>query len=782
MSQSANLLIFPDTAQIAPDGHLYLAGLDVVALAAEFGTPLYVYDETTIRNRCRTYRDALAAHYPASGQAAYAGKALLCTAMAQLAAEEGLGLDVVSGGELHVALQAGFPAARIHFHGNNKSPAELAFALDAGVGRFVVDSFYELETLARLAAGRGAVAAIWLRISPDVDAHTHTYRKTGLLDSKFGFPLATGDATRAARQALASPHLALTGLHAHIGSHIFETTPFLRAVEAMLDFATEMRSHGLELRELSPGGGLGVRYVESDPAAPIEPYVRAVSQAVVQSCRAAGLPLPHLVLEPGRSIVGQAGVALYAVGARKEVPGVRTYLSVDGGMADNPRPALYGARYTAILANKADRPPEETVTVAGKFCESGDVLIRDLALPRAAPGDLLAVPVSGAYNLAMSSNYNQAPRPAAVLLRDGQARLILRRETYEDLTRRDLPLYRSPFALCHSPSATRHSSFATRSFTVVGLGEVLWDLLPGGRQLGGAPANLAYHAAALGNRGIVAGRVGVDPPGDEVCTCLTGLGLTTRYIQRDPDRPTGTVRVQLGAGGQPDFAIAEDVAWDTLDWTSEWAALAADADAICFGSLAQRSAASRETIYRFLRAARPDAVRLFDVNLRHGGGESPPAFYSPDVLDISLRRATLVKLNDDELPHVARLLGLEVTDDEDDETTARRLLDVYELALVCVTRGARGSLLVTEEKAVAHPGYPVQVADTVGAGDAFAAAVVHHWLRGASLEAIGDAANRLGAYVATQAGATPPLPPDVRHKVLHPGQGRTLPGRPSEAP
>lgn len=300
-----------------------------------------------------------------------------------------------------------------------------------------------------------------------------------------------------------------------------------------------------------------------------------------------------------------------------------------------------------------------------------------------------------------------------------------------------------------------------RAFTAIGLGEVLWDLLPGGRQLGGAPANFACHAAALGNRGIVASRVGTDPLGDEVCTRLAARGLTTRYIQRDTTYPTGTVHVHVDAGGQPDFTITEDVAWDALAWTPEWATLAAEADAVCFGSLAQRKATSRETIHRFLRATRPQAVRFFDVNLRQ-------EYYYPDVMDVSLRRTTIVKLNDAELPRVARLLGLEAGEDEGDEATARRLLQAYDLALVCVTRGARGSLLVTDVEAVAHPGYPVQVADTVGAGDAFAAAVVHHWLRGASLEAISDFANRLGAYVATQAGATPPLPPDVRRQVLHP--------------
>lgn len=294
---------------------------------------------------------------------------------------------------------------------------------------------------------------------------------------------------------------------------------------------------------------------------------------------------------------------------------------------------------------------------------------------------------------------------------------------------------------------------------MVGLGEVLWDLLPDGRQLGGAPANFACHAAALGDRGIVGSRVGDDPLGDEVCTRLAALGPTTCYVQRDLTRPTGTVHVQVDADGQPDFIITEDVAWDALAWTREWATLAAEADAVCFGSLAQRAATSRETIHRFLRATRSDAVRLFDVNLRQ-------RYFSRQVLDASFHLATIVKLNDAELARAAQHLA--VKDEKDDEATARRLLRAYDLMLVCLTRGAHGSLLVTDVEAVAHPGYPVQVADTVGAGDAFAAAVAHHWLRGASLEAVSDAANRLGAYVATQVGATPPLPVEVRHQVLHP--------------
>ncbi len=369
---------------------------------------------------------------------AYAGKAHLCLALARLLAEEQLGLDVVSGGELYLARQAGFLLASVHFHGNNKSAAELEMALDWGVGRIVVDNAHELGLLERLAGERGQRVPVWLRLSPDIDLHTHVYRKTGLADSKFGFPLASDDAERAVQAALSSPHLELVGLHTHLGSQAFETEPFAAAAEALLTFAVEMgRKYGFRLQELSPGGGWGVPYHESDPLTPLEDYVRAVAQAVAERCARHGLPLPCLVLEPGRSIVGPAGVALYTVGARKTIPGVRTYVSVDGGMADNVRPALYGVRYTALAATRAHRPAEEVVTVVGKFCESGDWLIRDIPLPKLEPGEFLAVPVAGAYHLPMASNYNLAPRPAVVWVKDGHARLVQRRETYEDLVARD---------------------------------------------------------------------------------------------------------------------------------------------------------------------------------------------------------------------------------------------------------------------------------------------------------------------------------------------------------
>jgi diaminopimelate decarboxylase len=436
----ATIKLFPETAQIDREGHICVGGVDLVDLAHKWGTPLYLYDETTIRARCRAYCDALAASYPGPAQVAYACKSFLCMAIAQLIGEEGLGLDVVSGGELHIALKAGFPSDRIHFHGNNKTPDEIACALDAGVGRFVADNLHELKVLGDLASRRDRSAQIWLRLSPGIDVHTHDYRKTGLADSKFGLSLQTSDVDRAIEYVLDNSYLRLVGLHAHIGSQVFDTEPFVEAVEVLLDVLVQIRDRGLHLSELSPGGGLGVPYVDPDPTLTIDSYVHRLCAAVIQGCRSRGLPLPRLVLEPGRSITGPAGVALYTVGARKEIPGGRTYVSVDGGLADNPRPALYQADYTALLASKADEPLAERVSVVGKFCESGDVLIQSVQLPRTQPGDLLAVPVSGAYQLSMSSNYNQALRPAVFLVGNGQARLIVRRETYEDLMRRDLPL------------------------------------------------------------------------------------------------------------------------------------------------------------------------------------------------------------------------------------------------------------------------------------------------------------------------------------------------------
>ena len=357
----------------------------------------------------------MARHYPGTAQAAYASKAYLCTAIAQLFAEEGLDLDVVSGGELYVALRAGFPPERIHFHGNNKSREELTEALAAGIGRIVVDNFHELAMLTELVVGEQPASGsqlpassfkvpvpIWLRLSPGVAAHTHAHIQTGHLDTKFGFPIATGDAERAVSLAMQTPGLELVGLHCHIGSQIYEPESLADAAAVLIAFAAEMRDrHGFVLRELSPGGGWGVPMTEDDPAAPVEPYIAAVTAAIIDTCRARGLELPHLVLEPGRSLVAPAAVALYTVGARKEIPGVRTYIAVDGGMADNIRPALYGAKYAARVARVRDQASgdrsqatgvrgqeSELVTIAGKYCESGDILIRDIELSRLEAGDL----------------------------------------------------------------------------------------------------------------------------------------------------------------------------------------------------------------------------------------------------------------------------------------------------------------------------------------------------------------------------------------------------------
>ncbi len=430
--------LWPLTASLGEDDSLSIDGLAVAELAQSYGTPLYILDEASLRNRCRVYRNTLGALYRGSSQAAYASKAYLCTAIAQIVMEEGLDLDVVSGGELFVALRAGFPPERIHFHGNNKSPQELSEALAAGAGRIVVDNFAELALLDELASARGIRAQIWLRLAPGVQAHTHSHIQTGQEDTKFGFSIQSGDAEKAVIQALRAGSLQLTGLHAHIGSQIYEPESLAEAAERLVTFAAEMQvQHGFVLRELSPGGGWGVPMTEADAAAPVEAYLKTLCAAVTAACEQNNLPLPHLIVEPGRSLVAQAGVAVYTTGARKEIPGVRTYVAVDGGMVDNIRPALYGALYTARRVSGGLGRPLETVTLAGKYCESGDILIRDIALPRLDRGDFLAIPMAGAYTLSMASNYNLALRPAVILLGGGQARVIQRRETYEDLVHRD---------------------------------------------------------------------------------------------------------------------------------------------------------------------------------------------------------------------------------------------------------------------------------------------------------------------------------------------------------
>ncbi len=430
--------IFPRTADVTPDGHLALGGCDAVELAGEFGTPLYVFDEDELRATCREYREAFAEQYAPSA-VAYASKAYLARWLAALVAEEGLGMDVVSGGELVVARAAGFPMERIIFHGSNKSEQELREAVDAGVGRIVIDNFRELELLPRIAGEAGRRQPVLVRVSPGVDPHTHAKTTTGIVDAKFGFTMEGGKAEQAVEQAQASPDLEVLGLHYHLGSPIFELEPYWQANEVMIAFARDMRDrHGLELREYNVGGGFAAQYVRDKPAPSAAQYAQAVAESLREALAKHALPEPMLFVEPGRAIVARAGVALYTVGARKEIPGVRTYVSVDGGMADNIRPAMYDARYEALVANRATEPPAERVTIAGKYCESGDVLIKDIELPALSAGDVLALPASGAYCPAMASNYNLSQRPAVVVVREGHARLVRRRETYDDLMRADI--------------------------------------------------------------------------------------------------------------------------------------------------------------------------------------------------------------------------------------------------------------------------------------------------------------------------------------------------------
>ena len=429
--------IFPMTADVGESDHLYLGGCDTVSLASEFGTPLYVFDEATLRGMCREFVNEFKALYANTG-VLYAAKAFVNPAIARIVREEGLGLDVVSGGELATAQAVDFPADDVFFHGNNKTPEELQKGLDYGIGCIVVDSFHELDLLNGLARESGTVQRIMLRLSPSVDPHTHVHTTTGILDSKFGFSIETGEAAEAIRSALKASNLDLAGIHFHLGSPIFELEPYSIAIDTVLTFLAPFQDEGLELRDFSPGGGFAIGYVREQPPPPISAYAQIIASATRERAGALGFGEPRLLIEPGRAIVGRAGVALYRVGAIKDIPKVRKYVSVDGGMGDNIRPALYDSRYEAFLANRMTEPPSETVTLAGKYCESGDILVKDVPLPVADAGDIVAIPSSGAYAPSMASNYNLNPRPAIVLVGDGQARLIRRRETYEDLMRCDV--------------------------------------------------------------------------------------------------------------------------------------------------------------------------------------------------------------------------------------------------------------------------------------------------------------------------------------------------------
>ncbi len=425
-----------DTVSMNAQGVLTIGGVAFDALASEFGTPLYIMDADIIKENMRAYKSVMD-QMPSGGLALYASKAFSAKEIYRIAQKEGLGVDVVSGGELYTALSAGMPAEKICFHGNNKSEAELLYAVETGVGRIVADSEEELSILEEMATEREISAKILLRIKPGIEAHTHDFVKTGQEDSKFGVSLKNGDALRVLTKEWKG--INLVGIHCHIGSQIFESTPFTVAADLMVELMQAVYNKtGRYLEELNLGGGYGIRYTEADTPRPIKEAMQETADAVCAACKKYNVPIPFLLVEPGRSVVGDAGATLYTVGAVKNVPGIRKYVAVDGGMADNPRYIMYEAQYDAVLPLRPMEPCSEKVTICGKCCESGDILIKDIMLPSLRRGDLLAVLSTGAYNYSMSSNYNRLPRPAVVMAENGEARLIVKRETYADVARNDV--------------------------------------------------------------------------------------------------------------------------------------------------------------------------------------------------------------------------------------------------------------------------------------------------------------------------------------------------------
>lgn len=420
-------------------GHLTIGGCDTVELAKEYGTPLYVLDESGVRAACTSYRQSIERFYQGKGMVCYASKAFCCKEICRIMDSEQMGLDVVSEGELYTALQAGFPPERICFHGNNKTDHELRYALESNIGLFIVDNVYELERLNSFAHEMGKKAAISFRIKPGVDAHTHEFIRTGQIDSKFGVALETGEAMQIVKEALKLENVVLKGVHCHIGSQIFELEPFELAAQRMIEFMAQVKEEtGYTIEELDLGGGFGICYTEKDAALRYDSYMEKVSVVVKESCERLHFPQPFMMLEPGRSIVGSSGITLYTAGAIKEIPDIRTYAAIDGGMTDNPRYALYQSEYEAIVANKADQPKTMVVTLAGKCCESGDLLGENMPIQPVTSGDIVAVLSTGAYNYSMASNYNRLCRPAVVMVRDGACRVIVKRESLQDLVRNDL--------------------------------------------------------------------------------------------------------------------------------------------------------------------------------------------------------------------------------------------------------------------------------------------------------------------------------------------------------
>ena len=428
-----------DCLDINNEGHLTIGGVDTVEIAKEYGTPVIVYDENSIRNNCRAFVGSIDKYYGGNGRVLYANKAFSCLEMCRICNDEKMGLDVVSGGEIYTALKAGFPAEKLYFHGNNKSYQELEYALTKGVGRIVVDNPEELGNISEIAKKLGVTANIYMRIKPGIDAHTHDFIKTGQIDCKFGFALETGEAMENVKLAISTENVNLAGLHCHIGSQIFDVDPFVLAAEVMMNFIIDIKNEtGVVISELDLGGGFGIMYTENDKPVAFEKYMKPVSEKVKEIAAENGIPVPFILIEPGRSIAGAEAVTLYTVGSVKKIPDVRTYVSVDGGMTDNPRYILYQAEYTAVCANKADKPRDMKVTIAGKCCESGDLIQENTMIQAVEKGDILAVLTTGAYNYSMASNYNRVPRPEVLMVKDGRVRTIIRRETYEDIVKNDV--------------------------------------------------------------------------------------------------------------------------------------------------------------------------------------------------------------------------------------------------------------------------------------------------------------------------------------------------------
>ena len=431
-----------DTLKINEKGHLEIGGADCVDLAKEFGTPVYLFDEAYIRKMMRVYHDTLNSKYDGNGMVLYASKAFSCKAIYRIADEEQIGVDVVSGGELYTALQAGFPANKIYMHGNNKLDYEIGEALDVGIGCIVADAYSEIDKIDAEAAKRGICQKILLRINPGVEAHTHAFVQTATTDSKFGFSLADGTAEKVTAYALSKKNVKLEGYHCHIGSQIFEKQSFVLAVEKCMSFCALMKDKlGFVVSTLNLGGGYGIWYTDEDRKISAEgyaEYLEALIEAVKEKAKENDLPLPYLLIEPGRSIVGEAGVTLYTVGAIKDIPGVKKYVAIDGGMFDNPRYALYESKYTVMLANRANEECTELVSIAGKCCESGDIIAVNVPLPKAESGDIVAVLSTGAYNYSMAMNYNRNKIPPCVLVNEGKGEYIVRPQTYADIARNDV--------------------------------------------------------------------------------------------------------------------------------------------------------------------------------------------------------------------------------------------------------------------------------------------------------------------------------------------------------